>query len=185
MDCHRSVTHFFYDWSLSSVESLKTKDQWDFYYNQKKRLLDALNGLSFDARAIKDTIQRTVSLRAFNRGALGLLPEDVRTGAATNRVDFIKSQCGQPVDLFTDRSFNVQIIYLMNKHKLWERYGLSLNDCLNMRTAQWNELIKTVEQLTLQRSLSSTEIIAATLNRLEQVFTQFITPAKTKGKGKK
>ena len=99
--------------------------------------------------------------------------------------DRILSQCGQPVDLFADRSYNVQVVYLMNKHKLWERYGLSLNDCLNMRTAQWNELIKTVEQLTLQRSQSSGEVVAAILSRLEQVITGFITPNKDKPKGKK
>ena len=131
--------------------------------------------MSFDPRDVRDTIQRTVSLRAFNKSALGLIPEDTR-GLSGRKLNRVVEQCGQTIDVFADRSYNAQIVYLMNKHKLWERYGLSLNACLNMRTAEWNKLIKTVEQMTLQRSQSSMEIVATVITRLEQAFTTFMTP---------
>lgn len=132
-------------------------------------MLEALERLSYDPADVAETRQRTISLREFNRSALGLSGGD----------DRVSKQCGQrPTDIFSENILNAQIVRIMREHHLFERYGLSYPECLAMRADEWNRFVKTLEQPYLKRSVSSGELIATVLQRLETVFTLFIAPKK-------
>lgn len=114
---------------------------------------------------MKETLQRQISLREFNKGAVGFLP-------STDRVDV---QCGMiRDDIFSGWRITEHIVLKMREHNLTEKFGLSFLDCMAMRADIWQRLLKDIERPGVKRSQTTLEVLVDMIRRLEEIFAGFI-----------